>query len=71
MADGPEFTAVKSSNVAEVAYHEGGTVVRFKNGDTWRYDGVPESIHTEMLHSGSVGKYIHQFLKPNHKATKL
>lgn len=40
---------VESSHVEAYEYAEdGGLTVLFKNGRTYRYDGVPQSIATEL-----------------------
>jgi superfamily II DNA or RNA helicase len=53
---------VKSSNVESVGYDPKKTIlqVRFKNGGTYQYKGVPKSIHADMLGADSKGKFFHQ-----------
>lgn len=59
--------SVYSSHVSEVGYDEdrGGMTVKWQNGRTSLYEGVPEET-AEMLASGavaSVGGYLHTEIK--------
>lgn len=65
---------LKSSNVASVAYDAGASTmdVTFTNGGTYRYHDVPAHKHVAMLAAeSSHGKYLHEHIKPHHKATKV
>lgn len=61
---------VESSNVEVVGYdNERRLYVRFKSGDTYVYDNVPESIFktiaTAKLKGGSCGKTYNQLVRSN------
>lgn len=72
----PRLEPVQSSNIDAVGHEGTALYVRYKGrdgrpGDLWRYAGVPQSIFAEMKGSGSVGRYIAQFIKPNHPGTRV
>lgn len=58
------WVAVKSSNIAAVAYEETPTppyrrmYVRFKSGAVYSYDGVPRGLYDGMLAAPSKGEYL-------------
>lgn len=56
---------VASSNVAEVGYKtDMQTVyVKFHNGSTYAYHGVPEMEFEALKNSPSVGSYLHRNYK--------
>lgn len=65
MVDIPELTPVKSSNVHSAKHHSDGHLyVRFHNGTVGRYLNVPASVAAEMAASDSVGRYLHEVVKP-------
>ena len=45
--------------------------IEFKNGDTWQYFDVPESIYTELSSSESVGKFFHEFIKNEYRGSRV
>lgn len=53
---------VVSSNVAAIGYDpETQTArIRFKDGQTYRYAGVPQELHETVMGSESIGKAIRQ-----------
>lgn len=69
-----DLTPVKSSNVAALGYDPASQTLRvkFKTGGTFDYAGV-SPLHHAQLSAGrvSVGAYIHQHIKPHHKAAKV
>lgn len=69
--DIPELTPVTSSNITHVGHDGQHVYVKYRNGDTWRYEDFSRPNYDEMINSGSVGTYVHQFVKPNHKGTKV
>jgi hypothetical protein len=54
---------VKSSNIEEIG-HEGKTLtVKFTNGGTYEYDGVPADMLHKILTAESPGTFFHQNIK--------
>ncbi len=55
-----EFTPVKSSNIAAIGHdaETGRLHVRFKSGDHYAYDGVPEDFLPRVLASNSIGRFL-------------
>lgn len=56
----------QSSNVDAVGYDKNERVLRvaFRNGGTYDYTGVPPSAHTELWNAPSIGRYVHEEVKP-------
>ena len=59
------LTPVSSSSIAAVGYDaESSTLtVRFTNGSTYEYAGVPAEVHAELLQQPSIGKYFHKAVR--------
>lgn len=60
-----KHVSVTSSNLVSVA-HDPNTKtleVKFKNGSTYQYEGVPVNVHREMMDSPSVGKFFNAHIK--------
>jgi lysyl-tRNA synthetase class 2 len=53
-------TPVESSNLKSVGYEKGRELleVEFRNGDVYRYEGVGEETHKELMEAESVGRYF-------------
>jgi hypothetical protein len=68
-----EMTPVESSNVESVGYDADSEElhVQFKGGGLYRYEGVPQETHTDMMGSDSIGKFIDQSVKGQFPFTKL
>lgn len=64
-ADSLEWTPVRSSNVAAVAYNPtfARLFVRFKGGKTYAYDQVPKAIYDAFLVSPSKGRFVFYVLR--------
>lgn len=61
---------VESSNISEIG-HEGTTLtVKFSNGGTYEYDGVPAEMLGKILTAESPGKFFHQHIKGQFPHTK-
>lgn len=75
MAD-PErsgMTPVKSSNIHSVGYDEQSCVltVRFLNGATHAYAGVPAEDHRKLMDADSVGSHFHRHILGTFKSSKV
>ncbi|MDE3073790.1 MAG: KTSC domain-containing protein [Chloroflexota bacterium] len=62
---------VGSAHVHSVAYEDGALTVVFKNGSTYRYEGVTPIEWSNLQRVPSVGKYLHAYIIPRHKAVRL
>lgn len=53
-------TPLKSSTIHSIAHDPaiGALEVKFKDGNTYRYDGVPAVVHQRMLRSESPGSFL-------------
>lgn len=62
----------ESSNVAAVGWDsEMRMYARFKSGSIYMYEGVSRQRSVACSRAKSVGRYFHQFIKPNYKAVKI
>lgn len=61
----PEMQKVSSSNVDELGYNSltKTAFVKFKNGSLYAYEGVSQSEFDNLLHSSSIGSYLHSNFK--------
>lgn len=62
---------VRSSHIREADWHDGALFLTFRNGSTYRYDGVPEEKWKRFQVAFSKGEFFHNEIKPHHEATKL
>ena len=64
---------VQSSNVHSVAYDEAHQVleVQFRGGGVYQYVYVPKHVYDGLMSAPSVGKYMHQVVKPNYGFRKV
>jgi hypothetical protein len=65
--------AVKSSNVASIAYDEPShnMQVKFKNGSTYQYPNVPPEVHAKFLNASSPGSHFAAHIKPYFTGKKV
>lgn len=64
--------SVTSSHIKHVTYDNETKrlTVGFKNGSTYSYDNVPESVHSGLLGASSVGGYFADYIKDQYKTHK-
>ncbi len=69
----PEMQFITSSNIEAVGYDASSQElhVRFLTGRTYIYYEVEEYKFTEMLSGSSVGTYLNQTIKPNHRYDEI
>lgn len=62
----PVMREVYSSTVDRVGYdaESGELLVQWRDGKTSAYEGVPQHVADEAQNSWSVGKFLHQTVKP-------
>jgi len=59
-ADSLEWTPLKSSNVAAIAYSDdfARLFVRFKSGQTYAYEKVPKALFEAFKYAPSAGQFL-------------
>jgi hypothetical protein len=59
---------VVSSDLASVAYDKATRTleIAFHSGGVYQYDGVPASVHVNLMNAPSKGRYFHQAIKDNY-----
>ena len=60
------WQSVDSTCVAAVKWQNDVMDVRFQNGYSYSYFGVPVSVFEEFLSSGSKGGFLNSAIKPNY-----
>lgn len=64
-------TAIQSSNVSRIGWIDETLFVRFNNGRTYTYAGVPIDVYSELVDSPSVGKAFHSLIKDKFPSTAV
>lgn len=64
---------VTSTNIKEVGYDvESSTLeIVFKDGGTYRYEGVPQSVYNGLITAGSAGQYFHRVIRDKYRFTRV
>ena len=63
----------KSGNINKISYFEDEEImhVKFKNGSTYQYEGVPKRIWEEASTAKSIGSYMHQSIIGVYESKKI
>jgi hypothetical protein len=69
----PDLVPIKSSMASHAHYDPQAQTlhVRFKNGDTWRYQDVPVDKAETLLGAASFGSSFNKLIAGRHGGTKL
>lgn len=61
--------SVESSHVKSIGHDPNTNTleVKFKNGTTYSYQGVPADVHSEMMNSTSVGSFMNSRIKGHYQ----
>jgi hypothetical protein len=64
---------VTSSSVTEIGYDVNTMTLEvvFRNGTTYQYFDVPESLYEGLKTSESVGKFLNEQIKNSYRYTKV
>lgn len=56
---------VSSSNISAIGYDQESQVleIEFHDGSVYQYDGVPQSVYSDLMSAGSHGQYLHHNIK--------
>lgn len=68
-----ERTPVQSTEIALIGYdsRKGLLEVVFRRGGVYRYRGVPENVHQELMAAASVGTYFAENIKDTYQYVKV
>lgn len=68
-----DITPVSSSNISAIGYDaESMTLeVQFNSGSAYQYQGVPASVHRELMAAGSVGRYFIAHVRNHYPASRV
>lgn len=71
--DIPTLIPVESSNLASIGYDPitASLFVKFRNGSTYAYSGVPSSIYESLLVADSKGSYLNEQVKNQYPYVKV
>jgi hypothetical protein len=45
--------------------------IEFRSGLVYQYSGVPPKVHTDLVHSGEIGKYFSEKVRPRFRAKQV
>lgn len=62
-----------SSNIISIGHDESTQTleVEFKSGDVYRYEGVPSSVHKDLMCAESVGRFLNDKIKGGYAHSKV
>lgn len=68
-----EKVSVTSSNVESIRYYEDSETleIEFKNGATYQYFDVPQSVYNELENADSVGGYLASRIKGMYRYSRV
>lgn len=66
-----QMQPVASSNLDEIGHDEDGLLVRFKNGQLWRYRGVSEATYQALQAAPSIGSAFHKLVRSQYQGEKV
>ncbi len=68
-----EHTAVKSREIAIVGYDRNRSTleIAFRSGGVYRYEGVGDHLHQELLNSSSIGSFFTQKIKDHYPYQRI
>lgn len=68
-----EWQSVSSSAIERVGYDSGSMTlaVEFKNGGSYHYFDVPETVFRELLSASSIGQYVAQHIKLSYRYSRM
>lgn len=65
------YGGITSSIIAGYSYDKGNLFLKFKNGDFYKYESVPENVYVEFYSAESMGSYFHANIKNKYKTEKV
>jgi len=62
---------VSSTDLSSVGYENGVLEIRFHNGGTYQYYGVPESVYHSLMNASSKGTYFGRYIRNKYRYRKI
>jgi ATP-dependent DNA helicase RecG len=68
-----ERLPVKSRILRSVRYDESTKTleIEFTSGIVYQYFGVPQKVYTDLMHSGEIGKYYSEKVRPKFQTKQV
>jgi hypothetical protein len=68
-----ERLPVKSRILRSVGYDESTKTleIEFTSGIVYQYFGVPQKVYTDLMHSGEIGKYYSDKVRPKFQTKQV
>jgi hypothetical protein len=68
-----ERLAVKSRILRSVGYNDSTKVleIEFHTGLVYQYSGVPPKVYADLMHSGEIGKYFSEKVRPKFQTKQV
>ena len=65
--------SVKSRILRSVGYNDSTKVleIEFQTGLVYQYAGVPPKIYADLMHSGGIGKYFSEKVRPRFQTKQV
>lgn len=69
----PNLVPITSSNIAAIGHDPATNTlhVQFKDGPTWKYDGVTPEQHAALIGADSIGSHFHKNIKGAFNSSKV
>jgi hypothetical protein len=68
-----ERLSVKSRILRSVGYNDSTKIleIEFQTGLLYQYSGVPPKVYADLIHSGEIGKYFSEKVRPKFPAKQV
>jgi len=68
-----ERQPVKSRILRSVGYDDSTKIleIEFHTGLVYQYSGVPPKVYTDLMHSGEIGKYFSEKVRPRFQTKQV
>ena len=68
-----ERQSVKSRILRSVGYDDSTKIleIEFHTGLVYQYSGVPPKVYTDLMHSGEIGKYFSEKVRPRFQTKQV
>lgn len=68
-----ERLSVKSRILRSVGYDESKKIleIEFTSGLVYQYSGVPPKVYADLMHSGEIGKYYSEKVRPRFQTKQV
>ena len=73
MAIHVERQTVKSAILRSVGYDDSAKIleIEFHTGLVYQYAGVPPKVYADLMHSGEIGKYFSEKVRPRFRTKQV